>query len=246
MPAIADDRLVDAQPVTDQQPQDGRRRERELVAGLRRGDEAAFVELVELHHDALMRTARTFVRSRAAAEDVVQDTWAGALSSLPRFEGRSSLRTWLYRILAHQAIDHVRREGRSLPFAALPAHGRDGAEALAERLAVAPGAAWTARPVDGRPEERLLIAEQRDDVERAIASLTHRQRLVITLRDVQGWSAGEAAQALGISVANQRVLLHRARLGVRAALVGTDSAAYPPPGRPSARSAGARPVRAVA
>jgi len=207
--------------------------EARLVAALRRGDEAAFEHLVELHHSALLRAARSYVRSHTAAEEVVQDTWAGALRNLPRFAGRSSLRTWLYRIMANQAVDHVRRERRSLPFCALePAAAED--ELLADR----PPPRWAAHHVEAQPEARLLIAEQRRAIEDAIATLPRRQRLVIMLRDVEGWSAEEAAQAMEISVTNQRVLLHRARARVRDVLLACDEAPYPPTGVLSARRSG--------
>ena len=205
-----------------------RRHEAQLLAALRQGDERAFEQLVTLHHDALIRGARMYVRSHAAAEEVVQDAWAGALRNMPSFAGRSSLRTWLYRIMANQAIDYIRREARSLPFCAV--EGLDGTlgdvdTRLSDGQRSAP---WAAQIGETQPEARLLMAEDRRLVEAAIAALPRRQRLVITLRDVEGWSAEEAARALTISLNNQRVLLHRARAGVRRNLVeshGTEDVA---------------------
>lgn len=199
-----------------------RGRELRFLDALRRGDQRAFEQLVVLHHGGLMRAARVYVRSYAAAEEVVQDTWAGALRNLPGFAGRSSLRTWLHRIMANQAIDYVRREGRSLPFCVIDA--RESAtgrriDPLSELLATQTAAPWSAQLGGAQPEARLLGAEQRSEIAAAIAVLPPRQRLVIALRDVEGCSAAEAAQALGISTDNQRVLLHRARATVRDALL---------------------------
>jgi len=208
-----------------------------LVAALRQGDEAAFERLVELHHSALLRGARAYVRSQEAAEEVVQDTWAGALRDLPRFAGRSSLRTWLFRIMANQAVDHVRRERRSVPFSALEPASADGdgaPHALADLPVGRPAARWAAHGPEAQPEARLLMAEQRRSIDAAIATLPRRQRLVIILRDVEGWSADEAAQALAISTSNQRVLLHRARARVRDALLACGEAPFPSCGAASA------------
>jgi len=130
--------LVDDHSAARREREAALRREARLVEALRRGDEASFERLVALHHSALLRAARTYVRSHAAAEEVVQDTWAGALRNLPRFAGRSSLRTWLYRIMANQAVDPVRRERRSVPYCALGSasdDGEDRADVLAGLLA---------------------------------------------------------------------------------------------------------------
>ena len=221
---MVDDRGVPAATASADVGWTRRRQEAQLLAALRRGDERAFEQLVTLHHDALIRAARMYVRSHAAAEEVVQDAWAGALGSLPTFAGRSSLRTWLYRIMANQAIDYVRREGRSLPFCAV--EGLDGASGdldarLSDRQRSAP---WAARSGEAQPEARLLIGEERRRVEAAIAALPRRQRLVLTLRDVEGWSAQEAAGALAITLNNQRVLLHRARASVRREVLRTGQA----------------------
>jgi RNA polymerase sigma-70 factor (ECF subfamily) len=157
-----------------------------------------------------------YVSSRAVAEEVVADTWLAVLTGLERFEGRSSLKTWLFRILANRAKTRGQREARVLPFSSFAADGDEGDTAVdVDRFAR--DGHWVAPP-RGVPEERLLAGETRSVVEQAIAALPENQRAVITLRDVEGLSAEEACNVLGLSETNQRVLLHRARAKVRAAL----------------------------
>ena len=198
-------------PTADQSPDD-----RRLVAALLNGDEQAFGELVERYNGALLRLALMYVRSRSAAEEVVQDTWLGVLRGLPAFEGRSSLKTWIFRILVNQARTRGVRESRSVPFSALA--GEDGPAVDPDRFL--PDGAWESPPrsVDGLPDAVLLSAEARALVLMAIDELPPRQRDVITLRDVEGWSAAEVREALDLTEANERVLLHRARAKVRARL----------------------------
>ena len=191
--------------------------ERELVAALRAGDEAAFRALIEMYHPMLVRVARAYVPTQAAAEEVAQDTWLAVLEGIDRFQERSSLKTWLFRILTNKA--KTRGDARAPLAAVLGARGR--------RLVGRPGPLprpehrwpghWAAAP-QGFPEERLLAAETREVVERAIEALPPTQRAVISLRDIEGWSADEVCNALTLSETNQRVLLHRARSAVRAAL----------------------------
>jgi RNA polymerase sigma-70 factor (ECF subfamily) len=182
-----------------------------LVDALRDGDEETF-----------RRLAQIFVPTRAIAEDVVQETWLRVLGALDRFEGRSSLKTWVFRILVNTAKTRAQREGRVLPFSSLHDPGRvPEASVDAERFRPEdddrfPGH-WSAPPAD-LPEERLLAAETREVIARAIDVLPPGQRAVISLRDVEGWSSDEVRNALDISEVNQRVLLHRARAKVRAAL----------------------------
>ncbi len=198
-----------------------------LVAALRQGDERAFMRLVERYHMALIHMALAYVASRAVAEEVAQDTWVAVLQGIGRFEGRSSLKTWIFRILSNKAKTRGEREGRIVPFSALSASDDEGDEpAVApERFQSGddpyPGG-WRTPPAgwDTIPEDHLLGRETREMVERAIALLPPNQRTVITLRDVEGWSAEEVRDLLSISDANQRVLLHRARSKVRAALEG--------------------------
>ena len=154
--------------------------------------------------------------SRAVAEEVVADTWLAVVTGLDRFEGRSSLKTWLFRILTNKAKTRGQREGRTVPFSSFASDGDEDQTAVAvERFAR--GGAWAAPP-RGVPEERLLAAEARARVDQAISALPANQRAVITLRDVEGLSAEEACNVLGLSETNQRVLLHRARAKVRTAL----------------------------
>ncbi|HXV32450.1 MAG TPA: sigma-70 family RNA polymerase sigma factor [Gaiellaceae bacterium] len=193
--------------------------EREQLAALRAGDERAFVTLVDLHGAAMLRVARLYVRDRAAAEEAVQEAWLGVLKGIERFEGRSSLRTWLLRIVANVAKTKGVREARSVPFSALV---DDGPSVPEERFR-GPEERWVghwASPPEewGRPEAELLSAETRSRLAAAIAALPDSQRQVISLRDVEGWSADEVCNVLGLSETNQRVLLHRARTKVRAAL----------------------------
>lgn len=185
------------------------------VAAILAGDERAFEELVDRYNTSLLRVAQGYVRTRTAAEEVVQDTWLGVLRGLASFEGRSSLRTWIFRILVNQAITRGVRESRSVPFSSL---GDDEAAVDPERFL--PGGAWGSppQPLDGIPEDVLLSAEARARVLEAIAELPPQQRQVITLRDVEGWSSAEVRDALDLSESNQRVLLHRARSKVRARL----------------------------
>jgi RNA polymerase sigma-70 factor, ECF subfamily len=192
-------------------------RERELVAALRAGDESAFRALIEMYHAMLVRVARMYVSTQAVAEEVAQETWLAVLEGIDRFEGRSSVKTWLFRILTNRAKTRGIREGRSLPFSAL-----DPDEPAVEPTRFHGGDhAWPghwASPPTGFPEERLLAGETRDVIERAIEALPPTQRAVISLRDIEGWSADEVCNALTLSETNQRVLLHRARSAVRAAL----------------------------
>jgi len=195
-----------------------------LVAALRRGDEAAFVALVGRHQAQLMRLARTFLRDRAVAEEVVQETWLAVLNGIDRFEGRSSLKTWIFQILSNRARTRAVREQRSAPFSALAGDGReDDPPVDADRFRPAGSrwaGHWAAAPSDwgALPEERLLGRETLEQVRNAIGELPPRQADVLVLRDVEGWAPEEVCDALGLSPGNQRILLHRARSKVRAAL----------------------------
>jgi RNA polymerase sigma-70 factor (ECF subfamily) len=166
------------------------------------------------------------VPSRAIAEEVVQDTWLGVINGIDRFEGRSSLRTWIYRILLNNARSRGVREKRVLPFSYFRRRAEEGSDGdigldpdrFQGRGGDAPGG-WARPPVEwASPEERIASNEARDVMLRAIAALPPRQREVITMRDIQGLSSLEVRNALDVSETNQRVLLHRARSKVRAAL----------------------------
>jgi RNA polymerase sigma-70 factor, ECF subfamily len=187
-----------------------------LLERLRAGDEAAFMELVERHHAALVRLARSFVSSAAVAEEVAQETWLGVLNGIDRFEGRSSLKTWIFRILVNRAKSRGARDARSVPFSSL--EQADEPSVDPDRFLDA--GAWSSppRPWEGEPVERLLAGEARGVIDGAIEQLPPVQRQVITLRDVEGLPAEEVCDALDLTDGNQRVLLHRARGTVRQAL----------------------------
>ena len=194
----------------------------ELIKALKAGDETAFVDLVHAHHAVLLRVAMRYVSSRAVAEEVVQETWLGVLKGLARFEGRSSLKTWIFKIAANIARTRAVREGRCLPFSSLP--GSDYEPSVDPDRYFPPDhhrhpGHWARGPASWEiPEGRLLSGETRNVILAAIEQLPTAQRLVVTLRDVEGWSAEETCQALEVSDGNQRVLLHRARSKLRAAL----------------------------
>jgi RNA polymerase sigma-70 factor (ECF subfamily) len=196
-----------------------------LLDRLRAGDEAAFAELVRRHSPSLLRVALMYVPSRAVAEEVVQETWLGVLNGLDRFEGRSSLKTWLFRILVNRARTRGERERRTVPFATLAAQEADGDfdPVDADRFIPADGSYpghWATPPRRWEldPERALQSKETLALVKAAIAQLPEAQRTVITLRDLEGWTSEETRNALEISETNQRVLLHRARSKVRTAL----------------------------
>jgi RNA polymerase sigma-70 factor (ECF subfamily) len=190
--------------------------ERQLVAALRSGDEEAFRKLIEEYHPMFVRVAQAYVPSRAIAEDVAAETWLAVVQGIDRFEGRSSLKTWLFRILTNRAKTRGMRERRSLPFSALESEGAVDPDRFRGPDEPFPGH-WSAPPAE-LPEAQLLGQETIDVIQRAIESLPETQRAVITLRDVEGWSAEDVCNALTLSETNQRVLLHRARSKVRAAL----------------------------
>jgi RNA polymerase sigma-70 factor (ECF subfamily) len=197
-----------------------------LLARLREGDEEAFAELVREHGPFLMRLVMMHVPSRAVAEEVVGDTWEAVVKGLDRFEGRSSLRTWIASIALNKARTRGTREGRIVPFALLRRRYEEGGgpaidpDRFQGRRGERPG--WWASPPAAweEPERRLETAEARDVMLRAIRDLPPRQREVITLRDLLGWDSEEVCNAVDVTETNQRVLLHRARSKVRSALEG--------------------------
>jgi len=198
------------------------RADAELTAALRAGDERAFMRLVEQLGPPMLRVAMLFVSSRAVAEEVVQEAWLGVLTGIERFEGRSSLKTWIFRILTNTAKTRGQREGRSVPFSSL-GDASDDEPSVDPDLFFSDGrwaGHWMSAPQrwDAVPEHRLVADETVDVVRRAIAGLPASQQTVISLRDVEGWGAEEVCDVLEISEANQRVLLHRARARVRKAL----------------------------
>jgi RNA polymerase sigma-70 factor (ECF subfamily) len=191
--------------------------ERALLERLRQGDEDAFQSLVESHDGALRHAARTFVRSAAAADEVVQETWLGVVRGIEKFEGRSSLRTWIFRILVNRARTYATRDARSVPFSALE---EDDGPAV-DPSAFDGDGRWSSAParLEFDPDTNLLRSELREQLLAAVDQLAPAQRAVITLRDLAGLPADEVCELLGVSDGNQRVLLHRARSHVRSALV---------------------------
>jgi RNA polymerase sigma-70 factor, ECF subfamily len=199
--------------------------EASLLEALRLGEESAFVALVDRYQGALVRLATVYVHDRAIAEDVVQETWLAVLRGLAGFEGRASLKTWLFRILVNRARTRAGREVRSVSFSSL-----EGADVDSFEPAVEPGrfrpaddprwpGHWLVAPsAEDLPEERLLADELAERVRAEVSKLPSAQRQVVTMRDIDGWTSEEVCHVLDLSEANQRVLLHRGRSRMRAAL----------------------------
>jgi len=187
-----------------------------LLAALRAGDEATFAAVVREWSPAMLRVARAHVRTHSSAEEVVQEAWLGVLRSLPGFEGRAQLRTWVFRILVNVARRRGRTEERvnaELDGPTVdPDRFRDGDDPY-------PGH-WrdAAAPHDWGPEPILLAAEFQALLGRALATLPERQRAVVELRDVHGFDGDAVCELLDLSPANQRVLLHRGRAKLRSVL----------------------------
>ena len=198
------------------------RTEADLVALLRAGDETAIAQLVDQWSPFMLRVARSFVDSPQSAEDVVQDAWLGMLSGLAKFEGRSSLRTWMFSIVVNRARTRGAREARTLPQPPLAARDESAADDWFAGPGGEPARTWSSIDVASRwdtaPESVVLSREILLELDRAVSELPPRQRQVVTMRDVCGISSEEVCAALDISPANQRVLLHRARAILRAAL----------------------------
>jgi RNA polymerase sigma-70 factor, ECF subfamily len=196
-----------------------------LERALRKGDEQAFAELVDRYHSSLFRVAMIYVKDRSVAEEVVQETWLGVIHGLERFEGRSLLKTWIFRILTNRAKTRAVRESRTIPFSSLASDEAEGGPSVEPERFFAAGESrwaghWASPPHswDDLPEGRLVSRETLGVIRSAIDALPPMQAHVITLRDVEGWSSGEVCALLEISDANQRVLLHRARSKVRGEL----------------------------
>lgn len=190
-----------------------------MVARLRAKDPAAYAELVDRYQDRLLRVALDHVKDRASAQEVVQDTWIAVFEGIDRFEERCSLRSWLFRILGNRARTRGLRESRTRPMSSLGPADATKHAALAPRCLQAEHY-WQqpARPWHEDPERQILRQELRQQLEGAIERLPVRQRKVMELRDVQGWTGGEVCDRLSLSQTNQRVLLHRARARVRTEL----------------------------
>jgi RNA polymerase sigma-70 factor (ECF subfamily) len=197
-----------------------------IVARVRAGDEAMFALLLDTWSSGMLRAARAYVSGAETAEDVVQDTWLAVIRGIDRFEGRSSLRTWVYRILLNTAKTRGGKDGRLVPVESLTSELTgptvddrrfQGPEGAYPRHWREPPAAWPPLTM-ATPETELLSGEMRSEIDEAISALPTRQRIVITLRDLEGYGSEEVRAILDISAANQRVLLHRARAAVRARL----------------------------
>ena len=197
--------------------------DRALVERLRAGDERTFLEVVETNHRTMVRVAMGYVSSEAVAEEVVQEAWVGILQGLDKFEGRCPLRAWMIRILVNCAKMRGGREARSVPFSALETEDSEGQRRPAESFRPPDDPRWPghwAHAPERWADERLADAEALARIREEIDKLPPNQRQVITLRDIEDWESVEVCEALGISEANQRVLLHRARTRVRQALAG--------------------------
>lgn len=191
-----------------------------LLVALRKGDERAFAALIDRYHASMLRVARSFVATHEAAEDVVQETWLGVITGLDRFEERASLKTWIFRILVNRAKTRGSREARTRPFSSLEPEGDEPAVDPSRFNDQGRWAGfWSSPPTPhSLPEDHVVQAEAGRQLLEAIDGLPPNQRLVITLRDVQGMSANEVCDLLDVSEVNQRVLLHRARSKARARL----------------------------
>ncbi len=208
-----------------------------IVEALRRGDEGAFTTLVDQHHEALRRIARLYVPSPAVADEVVQDTWLAVIQGIWAFEGRSSLKTWIMRILINQSKTRAMREGRMVPLSSAELGDPEGPKDLAAAPPLEPAGEWRAHDEDRAdaskdlvtslhdpglsPEGSLLSEEARVRIRSAVESLPVNQRLVITMRDLEECTSEEVCNVLGLSATNQRVILHRARANLRVRLAGT-------------------------
>jgi RNA polymerase sigma-70 factor (ECF subfamily) len=200
--------------------------EQKVLDALRDGDESTFLRLVTQHHAAMLRVSLLYVADHAVAEEVVQETWIAVLKGIVGFEGRSSLKTWIFRILTNQAKTRGKRERRNIPFSSFEEPENEG-----EEPAVAPGRFlpsghprwphhWAEPPHPWRRsmEEQVVSREVLEVIKRAIDRLPANQQAVITLRDIEEMASEEVCNAFGLSETNQRVLLHRARSKVRRAL----------------------------
>jgi RNA polymerase sigma-70 factor, ECF subfamily len=191
-----------------------------LLDGLRRGDESAFTSLIERYQAALIRVALLYVHDRAAAEDVAQETWLAVVRGVERFEGRASLKTWLFQIVANRARTRAARDRHTVVFSSF----QTAEPAMpASRFRPADDPQWPghwllAPSNEDLPEQRLLASELGEHVRAAVAELPPAQRAVVTLRDIEGLTSAEACDLLKLTEANQRVLLHRGRSRVRGAL----------------------------
>ena len=195
--------------------------EEQLLDALRRGDEAAFSRLVDLHHASMIRVARLYVGTVSAAEEVAQEAWLGVLQGLGRFEGRCTLKAWIFAIVANCAKSRGARDKRTVPLSSLAHEDEGGASVEPDRFLDDSHPRWPghwSQPPEAWGVDELVSRETLEAIASAMEKLPPMQRAVMTMRDVEGLGSDETCQVLGISEANQRVLLHRARSKVRKAL----------------------------
>jgi RNA polymerase sigma-70 factor, ECF subfamily len=196
----------------------------ELIDRLRNGDEAAFARLIDAYSAPLLRLAMVFVQSRSIAEEVVQETWMAVVTGIRRFEGRSSVKTWLFKILTNIAKTRAMREKRTIPFSEFEVESGDEPAVEASRFLPADHPTWPhhwatpPQPWSMGPEGTAIDRETLAVLRRALEDLPRAQQLVVALRDVHGWPAADVCGALELSEANQRVLLHRGRSRLRGVL----------------------------
>lgn len=190
-----------------------------LLESLLDGDERAFATLIDRHHGEMLRLAKAFVDDEPAAEEVVQETWMAVIDGLDDFEGRGSLKTWIFSILTNLAKKRGKKDARTVPWSELSDEPLDGEVAEESNRFSAEGR-WSAPPVPWNtdPEQEAMRAQQLEIVQETIDQLPASQQAVVTMRDVQGWPAEEVCEVLDITRGNQRVLLHRGRTSVREAL----------------------------
>jgi RNA polymerase sigma-70 factor (ECF subfamily) len=196
-------------------PQPSTGNEEQLVIALRNGDERAFATLIDRYHMSLTRLAMAHISDRTIAEEIVQETWLALVRGIDRFEGRSSLKTWLFRVLSYQVRQRLGIEQRSVPFAVLTSPTVDPARFLPDGHRLQGHWAEDLPSLDGTPEEVFLAQETMNRIATLIEKLPPRQRVVIVMRDVEGMSAGEVCDILSMNDGTQRVLLHRARATLR-------------------------------
>src|ERR671923_182763 len=191
-----------------------------LIRSLKAGDERAFASLLDEYSSSLLGVAMGYVGSRAVAEEVVQETWLAVINGLDRFEGRSSLKTWIFKILTNTASTRGQRERRIVPFSSVGRDHEDAEGVDPDRFFSADHSRypnhWSVGPTAWEtPEDGLLAGETRDIMLDAIEELPPAQRAVVTLRDIEGWPAEEVCSVLEVTEGNQRVLLHRGRSKIR-------------------------------
>ncbi len=191
-----------------------------LVARMLAGDESAFTHMVDTHHGAMFRLAMVFTKDRGAAEEVTQETWLAVVDGLSRFESRSSLKTWLFNILVNKARTRAKRDARMVATADFSEAAITGQRSVDDARFGGPKNHWVHPPLEWTvsPEDHLMTRQLAQVIKDAIEALPANQRVVVTLRDIEGMSARQTCDLLELSDGNLRVLLHRGRAALRAAV----------------------------